>query len=54
VLVIGKATPRDMHKLMFMLAGMGLGGDWPNTRDASTRFRALNAIDVSSAYRFAR
>jgi beta-glucanase (GH16 family) len=49
-----KATPRDMHKPMFMLANLGVGGYWPGHPDASTRFPAIYSIDYIRAYRFAR
>ena len=48
------ATPADMHKPMFMLANLAVGGQWPGAPDASTRFPATYEIDFIRAYRFAR
>ena len=47
------ATPADMHKPMFMLANLAVGGNWPGRPDASTRFPATYEIDYIRAYRFA-
>lgn len=47
-------TPDDMHKPMFMLANLAVGGHWPGSPDASTRFPAKYEIDYIRAYRFAR
>jgi len=47
-------TPPDMHKPMYMLANLAIGGDWPGAPDASTRFPARMSIDYIRAYRFAR
>ncbi len=46
-------TPADMHKPMYMLANIAVGGDWAGQPDASTRFPANFAIDYIRAYRFA-
>jgi beta-glucanase (GH16 family) len=46
-------TPEDMHKPMYMLANLAVGGNWPGAPDASTRFRAKLMIDHIRAYRFA-
>jgi beta-glucanase (GH16 family) len=46
------ATPADMHKPMFMLANLAVGGNWPGAPDASTRFPATYEIDYIRAYRF--
>ena len=48
-----QATPADMHKPMYMLANVAIGGDWPGAPDASTRFPARMSIDYIRAYRFA-
>jgi len=48
------ATPADMHKPMFMLANLAVGGNWPGRPDANTRFPATYEIDYIRAYRFAR
>jgi hypothetical protein len=45
-------TPPDMHKPMYLLANIALGGDWAGQPDASTRFPARMTIDYIRAYRF--
>ena len=45
-------TPEDMHKPMYMLANLAVGGNWPGAPDASTRFPAKLMIDYIRAYRF--
>lgn len=47
-----QATPSDMHKPMFMLANLAIGGDWPGNPDATTRFPVKFRIDYIRAYRF--
>ncbi|MCR5880880.1 glycoside hydrolase family 16 protein [Phenylobacterium sp. J367] len=47
------ATPADMHKPMYMLANIALGGDWAGQPDATTPFPARMQIDYIRAYRFA-
>jgi beta-glucanase (GH16 family) len=47
-------TPGDMHKPMFMLANLAVGGHWPGSPDVSTKFPARYEIDYIRAYRFAR
>jgi beta-glucanase (GH16 family) len=47
-------TPADMHKPMYMIANLALGGDWAGTPDASTPFPAKFSIDFIRAYRFGR
>jgi hypothetical protein len=47
-------TPSDMHKPMYMLANVAVGGNWPGAPDASTRWPARMSIDYIRAYRFAR
>jgi beta-glucanase (GH16 family) len=46
------ATPDDMHKPMYMLANLAVGGNWPGSPDASTHFPAKLMIDYIRAYRF--
>jgi beta-glucanase (GH16 family) len=46
-------TPPDMHKPMYLLANLAMGGDWAGAPDASTVFPARYAIDYIRAYRFA-
>lgn len=43
-------TPSDMHKPMYMLANLAVGGDWPGSPDASTQFPAEMKIDYIRAY----
>jgi hypothetical protein len=45
-------TPSDMHKPMYLLANLAIGGDWPGAPDASTPFPAHMSIDYIRAYRF--
>lgn len=45
-------TPDDMHKPMYMLANLAVGGNWPGSPDASTHFPAKLMIDYIRAYRF--
>lgn len=45
-------TPDDMHKPMYMLANLAVGGHWPGAPDASTHFPAKLMIDYIRAYRF--
>jgi hypothetical protein len=47
-------TPLDMNKPMYMLANVAVGGHWPGSPDASTRFPQVMSIDYIRAYRFAR
>ena len=44
-------TPPDMHKPMYMLVNLAVGGHWPGSPDASTSFPAVLAIDWIRAYR---
>jgi beta-glucanase (GH16 family) len=46
-------TSEDMHKPMFLLANLAVGGNWPGAPDASTEFPARYVIDYIRAYRFA-
>ncbi|HEY4032070.1 MAG TPA: glycoside hydrolase family 16 protein [Caulobacteraceae bacterium] len=48
------ATPSDMHKPMYVVANLALGGDWAGTPDASTAFPARFTIQYIRAYRFAQ
>jgi beta-glucanase (GH16 family) len=47
-------TPPDMHKPMYMVANLAVGGYWPGDPDGSTQFPARFTIDYIRAYRFAR
>jgi beta-glucanase (GH16 family) len=46
-------TPADMHKPMFLLANLAVGGGWPGAPDATTTFPVRYRIDYIRAYRFA-
>lgn len=43
--VFAAATPRDMHKPMFLLINLAVGGDWPGSPDADTSFPATFSVD---------
>jgi beta-glucanase (GH16 family) len=45
-------TPADMHKPMYLLANVALGGDWAGAPDHTTPFPARMEIDYIRAYRF--
>lgn len=49
-----QTTPADMHKPMFLLANMAMGGDWAGVPDETTPFPAAFEIDFIRAYRFAQ
>ena len=49
--VARRPTPRDMHRPMYVLANLAVGGGWPKEPDASTRFPAIFAIDWIRVYR---
>jgi beta-glucanase (GH16 family) len=44
------ATPADMHKPMYMVANLAVGGNWPGSPDGSTTFPASMQIDYIRAY----
>lgn len=46
------ATPGDMHKPMYLLANLAVGGNWPGAPDVSMHFPAKLTIDYIRAYRF--
>ncbi len=48
------ATPADMHKPMFVLLNLAVGGSWPGSPDADTPFPARLTIDYVRAYQFGR
>ncbi|MDB5476793.1 MAG: glycoside hydrolase family 16 protein [Phenylobacterium sp.] len=48
-----RPTPADMHKPMYLLANLALGGGWAGDPDATTPFPAVFTIDYIRAYRFA-
>jgi beta-glucanase (GH16 family) len=43
-------TPVDMHKPMYMLANLAIGGHWPGPPDQATGFPAILAIDWIRVY----
>ncbi len=44
-------TPTDMHKPVYILVNLGVGGYWPGNPDASTPFPATLSIKWVRAYR---
>jgi hypothetical protein len=44
-------TPKDMHKPMFMIISLAVGGKWGGPPDATTKFPATLDIDWVRAYR---
>ena len=47
-------TPPDMHKPMYLVANLAVGGHWPGDPDGATQFPARLTIDYIRAYRFAK
>ena len=45
-------TPDDMHKPMYMLANLAVGGYWPGAPDSTTPFPAHLLIDYVHAYAY--
>ncbi len=43
-------TPPDMHKPMYLLIDLAVGGKWPGQPDASTTFPADMEVDYVRAY----
>ncbi len=43
-------TPGDMHKPMYLLANLAVGGGWPGSPNANTEFPAEYKIDYIRAY----
>jgi beta-glucanase (GH16 family) len=46
-----KPTPSDLHKPMYLLANLAVGGKWPGNPDATTHFPARFEIEWIRAYR---
>jgi Ca2+-binding RTX toxin-like protein len=44
------ATPSDMHKPMYMIANLAVGGSWPGSPDGSTQFPATMDVDYIRAW----
>jgi beta-glucanase (GH16 family) len=44
------ATPADMHKPMYMIANLAVGGSWPGNPDSSTPWPAQMKIDYIRAW----
>lgn len=45
-------TPSDMHKPMYLVANLAIGGGWAGPPDAQTQWPAKLRIDYIRAYRF--
>lgn len=45
-------TPADMHKPMYLIANLAVGGSWPGYPDADTKFPATMQIDFIRAWRY--
>lgn len=43
-------TPPDMHKPMYLIANLAVGGSWPGPPDKATRFPATMEIDWIRVY----
>lgn len=52
--VASEPTPPDMHKPMFLVANLAVGGNWPGYPDAGTNFPAKMEIDYIRAWKFKR
>jgi beta-glucanase (GH16 family) len=48
--VASAATPVSMNKPMYLLANLAVGGKWPGSPDATTKFPAEYKIDYIRAY----
>jgi hypothetical protein len=44
------STPADMHSPMYMIVNLAVGGLWPRSPDATTRFPASFKVDYVRAY----
>ncbi|WP_082507779.1 family 16 glycosylhydrolase [Methylobacterium sp. Leaf113] len=44
------ATPADLHKPMYMVANLAVGGTWPGNPDATTTFPSKMQIDYIHVY----
>lgn len=45
-------TPANLHRPMYMIANLAVGGDWPGSPDTNTKFPAKMTIAFMRAYRF--
>jgi beta-glucanase (GH16 family) len=50
--VARRPTPADMHKPMYLLANLAVGGNWPGSPDSATAFPASFQIAYVRAYQF--
>jgi beta-glucanase (GH16 family) len=50
--VLDLPTPHDMHRPMYLLANLAVGGTWPGDPDAATPFPATMAIDHIRVHQF--
>jgi beta-glucanase (GH16 family) len=45
-------TPNDMHKPMYLLVNLAVGGNWPGSPDSSTVFPGVLIVDYIRVYDF--
>ncbi len=50
--VASQPTPADMHRPMFLVANLAVGGNWPGYPDAATKFPARMEVDYIRAWKF--
>jgi beta-glucanase (GH16 family) len=48
--VWSQPTPADMHRPMYLIANLAVGGTWPGSPNSSTQFPAEMKIDYIRAY----
>jgi beta-glucanase (GH16 family) len=51
---VARTANRDLHSPMYVIAGMGVGGNWGGNPDANTKFPAEMLVDYVKVYRIDR